>query len=1328
MLGRVTGHVGLSVRGSGKHGGGIAAWGGATLSLFADVRMHGNHAVEQGGGVFIETGKSSSGVSFSARNDVIFESNSCGTHGGGVAAIHIGRRGGDSMDMSDTIDLVRRSGGGIAMASGTLLLSNITMDDNHASASGGGVYVAGGGHLQVSGNWSISSNSARLSGGGLTADGGQVLLEGNASVRYNRAGTDGGGLEVTTGGDLVARGNILIGDNIATFDAGGIKGVEVSRNSARFYGGGILVKGATLTASASVRITGNSARSAGGVGAFVFLKESRVTLSGGVVVSGNTAVLQGGGLMLLGCILMARNCSVIDNHAAHGGGLYAGERSMALMAESAEFAGNSARTAGGGVFLESSRLECRDSVLSRNVGGGVGGALRMTLDSQTRLERCAVRENKAGESACVDADRGMCGGGGIAAGDSAVVNIARGSLLEANDAGPGAGGGLLVSGSSNITVSESTLRSNLAGGDGGGVACFGASTVHLADSVMTNNRAGGRGGAVFAGTSNNLTLGGSIDLAGNSAASDGGAVFSEGEVALAAGGLTRVQGNAASKRGGGLALKGQQLHLMAGHSLLATANTAQDGGGVALLEGSSIQVHREECHTECDAGKIGDGTCDPACLTRGCRWDDGDCDSRFLSAGTSPGCSRQDCAVFSNTSTDACVGECFTAGCEWGGDKCKMARAAVGSCSFYDAVALHSMKLSTTDSLLPGLGVNYSDLTIASLEASRLDLIQAQGRPDIAFAKYPGCGSAPLLIDGNQATRYGGGIFYEGGDSCALMGQECFIDGLQVGLVAVRLQDNVARLAGGAIHVGCAGVSRTTYQCRPMLERRVRLAVDAGGVTTAGLVVQMWGNSAGQYGARISSLPASMEWTEKSNVSFAPGLEKVGVAVQLYDSQGSLVRATSHAITFRMCRASKASCKEPWALSAAVVETVDGGTGLAGVELDGECVIGSDDVELRASCTHEVLAAVGARRIVHCACGAGQARIESRSRGTWHCKECASDAYVIDPNNAAHSCTTCPAGATCSGGLLLPKLQGSVFEASMEAGTYRLTSCPAGYEILLTAIAAEEACRQCDPGWYCVGRASTAARCPVGSHSQAGAKEASGCATAVIVSLSLALPMRQTVFEQAGTQGQLKEAMGDAAGVEASSVLIVGYAERSDRRNGARALLPVVLDVDIQIASADTGSAQAILDRLDVDTVNQHLLQNELPRGTITRSPEIIMTEADRSVELVAVSGTCVIAALVVLGVVLAVARRYWGRASRRLLDAEEGTLANQWDLPGVLRGKHQAQRLLASGAHGVVLEVAPKNTGVAQHLAVTWAVKLVHASDREARLSDGKIRRLQRE
>ena len=496
-----------------------------------------------------------------------------------------------------------------------------------------------------------------------------------------------------------------------------------------------------------------------------------------------------------------------------------------------------------------------------------------------------------------------------------------------------------MSGSSNVTVSESTFTSNLANRDGGGMACFGASSVRLSHSVMKGNRAGGRGGAVFAGARNSLTLGGSLELAENSAASDGGAVFSEGQVALAAGGLTRLQGNAASKRGGGLAIKGHRLRLLVGHSLVASGNTAQDGGGVALLEGSSIHVQREECGAECDADKIGDGTCDPACLTRGCLWDGGDCDSRFLSAGTSLGCIRQDCAVISNKSSNACAGECFTAGCGWGGDKCRVARAAVRTCPFYDAVALHSMQAvqhnsnSSIPSLLPGAGGNYRALTVASLKAARLALTRAQGRPDIAFAEYPGCGSTPLLLGSNQGTRYGGGVFYEGGGSCALMEQECLIDGLDVGLVATRFDDNQASLAGGAIHVGCAGPVGAWPICKEVMQRRVRVPLVAG----KGLVVQLLGNTALQYGAAVSSLASSMEWTDSVNVSFAPGLQTVRSSVQLYDAPGSLVRGPSHPISFRMCRASMPSCEE--ALSAAVVKAIDVDKGVASVDIAGESTL-----------------------------------------------------------------------------------------------------------------------------------------------------------------------------------------------------------------------------------------------------------------------------------------------------------------------------------------------------------------------------------------------------
>ena len=47
------------------------------------------------------------------------------------------------------------------------------------------------------------------------------------------------------------------------------------------------------------------------------------------------------------------------------------------------------------------------------------------------------------------------------------------------------------------------------------------------------------------------------------------------------------------------------------------------------------------------------------------------------------------------------------------------------------------------------------------------------------------------------------------------------------------------------------------------------------------------------------------------------------------------------------------------------------------------------------------------------------------------------------------------------------------------------------------------------------------------------------------------------------------------------------YAESSGRRDGGRALLAVQLDLELQIASADTASAKAVAKRLDVDSVKE---------------------------------------------------------------------------------------------------------------------------------------------
>ena len=62
------------------------------------------------------------------------------------------------------------------------------------------------------------------------------------------------------------------------------------------------------------------------------------------------------------------------------------------------------------------------------------------------------------------------------------------------------------------------------------------------------------------------------------------------------------------------------------------------------------------------------------------------------------------------------------------------------------------------------------------------------------------------------------------------------------------------------------------------------------------------------------------------------------------------------------------------------------------------------------------------------------------------CIQCALGTYIVDPNNAAHSCEACPAGAECTGGALVGNTPGSVWEPDV-SGRYQLASCPPGYSV-----------------------------------------------------------------------------------------------------------------------------------------------------------------------------------------------------------------------------------------------------------------------------------------
>jgi hypothetical protein len=279
----------------------------------------------------------------------------------------------------------------------------------------------------------------------------------------------------------------------------------------------------------------------------------------------------------------------------------------------------------------------------------------------------------------------------------------------------------------------------------------------------------------------------------------------------------------------------------------------------------------------------------------------------------------------------------------------------------------------------------------------------------------------------------------------------------------------------------------------------------------------------------------------------APGASPLSLGVVLFDAMGSVVRAPGHSISYGL-----------WGQSGVVpldVAALDPRSGSSSVNVSVECLLGSSQVEVTAALADALpssdVASIFVR--VACRCGSGHARREIAERGTWVCHPCDAGQYVLDPNNPTHACQTCPVGAVCSANTgVTGKVQGSVWKADSQKGQYLLTSCPAGYSMLVLVPFShnEQACRMCQAGWFCSGGADPAVRCPEGSHSAEGAERASACSEAVFVLLTMALPISALEFSAPGKQEQYKAALADAARTDVSMVIIQSVEQTSSARRG----------------------------------------------------------------------------------------------------------------------------------------------------------------------------------
>jgi hypothetical protein len=223
---------------------------------------------------------------------------------------------------------------------GSLTMQNLTLQGGWDASGYGGGAIFNTGTLILN-DVTVQDNVGKIDGGGIYSSQGSVTLEGGSIVRNNKAipvgiyGTSyGGGLYVS--GGTVSLSNATVESNSAD------------------YGGGLYVSGGTVSLS-NATVESNTA----GYGGGLYVGSSTATLSNDTLES-NTAYYFGGGLYVGSGIANLANDTVESNKAELGGGLYVSGGTVTLSGDTVEsntasaYSGGTPNAYGGGICIVSS--------------------------------------------------------------------------------------------------------------------------------------------------------------------------------------------------------------------------------------------------------------------------------------------------------------------------------------------------------------------------------------------------------------------------------------------------------------------------------------------------------------------------------------------------------------------------------------------------------------------------------------------------------------------------------------------------------------------------------------------------------------------------------------------------------------------------------------------------------------------------------------------------------------------------------------------------------------------------------------------------------------
>lgn len=508
------------------------------------------------------------------------------------------------------------NGGGLSIASGQVIATNVNVTNSTGSATSGGVYVPAGGSLSMTGG-TLSGNTGAVGGalfsigtvttngttisGNSSPFGGALAMSGtatitNSTVSGNTSTNQGGAFFNNTGvltltGTSVSGGSAVSGG--AFYQQAGTTlvngGSTVSGNTATNGAGFYNLAGTTTVTNSAV--TSNTASNQGGG---IYSANGGI-VTNGAVVNNNSAGAVGGGASIVAGTASFNLGTISGNSAANGGGFYTGGTTTVDGTTLTGNAANGGTTSNGGnagAIYNSAALTVKNATFNGNKAvantnaapgitgyGGAVASFSLAASGAPTLSFTATTINGDNAGTPVSGGNAVIGGaiaalGNVGAGGANTVTTASGLTLSKNVAL--AGGGIYTTGTT--TLNGSTLDRNKAThpsvGIGGGLyaATSGAApTITLDDTDVTGNDGAAGGGGIVTGASVNTVVRNGSNVTGNSGAIGGG---------IYAGSALTVQGSHVDNNQAGNS--GAGIYSLAPITL---TNSSVDGNSAAFLGG-----------------------------------------------------------------------------------------------------------------------------------------------------------------------------------------------------------------------------------------------------------------------------------------------------------------------------------------------------------------------------------------------------------------------------------------------------------------------------------------------------------------------------------------------------------------------------------------------------------------------------------------------------------------------------------------------------------------------------------------------------------------------